>query len=145
MPEALNFDLSIVRTLTLFLTFSFDFGFSFFNVVMKVAPVLSVPRLSKFKDLPPSVNTSLSEVRTSVVPSDLIRAYLSSSNGRKVSLSPAVTDDDSVLLEILTVNSFLIEILADVRSRVAILFFGRGVKSVLSVEDSNLVVKVVKS
>ena len=50
--------------------------------------------------------------------------YLSSSNAVKVSLSPPVTTEDSVLLAILTVNSFLILILADVKSTLETFAFG---------------------
>ena len=101
-----------------------DLGFSFLRVAINVAPVSSAPKLRKLIDFPPFEKTSLSAVRTSVDPSVLIRAYLSSSNAVKVSLSPPVTTEDSVLLAILTVNSFLILILADVKSTLETLAFG---------------------
>ena len=41
------------------------------------------------------MNANLSEVNTSVVPSDLINEYLSSSKGKNVSLVPALTGVDN--------------------------------------------------
>ena len=73
------------------------------------------------------MNANLSEVSTSVVPSDLINEYLSSSKGRNVSSVPAVTGVDNWFPEILTVNDFLIVREALVKSIEEILFFGNVV------------------
>ena len=69
----------------------------------------------------------LSEDNGSVVPSDLIKAYLSSSNGKKDSLADAVTSEESWLLTISTVRTFLIVKFALLRSTVAISDFGKRV------------------
>ena len=55
----------------------------------------------------PLAKPNLFAVRTSVEPSDLIREYLSSSNGKNVSLVPAVTTADNSLSVIFTVSYFL--------------------------------------
>ena len=73
------------------------------------------------------MNLNLSEVNTSVVPSDLINEYLSSSKGKNVSLVPALTRVDNWFKEILTVNNFLIVREALVKSTEEILFFGNFV------------------
>ena len=144
-PEADSFDLSTITEFTLFLIFTLDLGFSFLSVAINVAPVSLAPKLRKLIDFPPFEKTSLSAVRTSVDPSVLIRAYLSSSNAVKVSLSPPVTTEDSVLLAILTVNSFLILILADVKSTLETFALGSAVYSVLSEDATRFVPRSVKS
>ena len=45
IPDPTYFDLSIIILLTLFFLFDFAFGLIFLRVVIKVAPVLLVPRL----------------------------------------------------------------------------------------------------
>ena len=66
------------------------------------------------------------------MPSALIKLYLSSSNGKNVSLSPAdiapVKASDEALIA--TLNIFLIERLASVKSTSDIKDFGSGVKRV---------------
>ena len=62
------------------------------------------------------MNSNLSDVNSSVLPLLLIKVYLSSSNAKKVSLAPAVTGADSLLVAILTVNVLLITRLDEVKS-----------------------------
>ena len=87
---------------------------------------------------------TLSDVRTSVCPSEVTNAYLSSSKGKKVSFAPAVTVV-VWLLEILTVKTVLIPRTAFVKSTFEILTFGSLVYKVLSVDVSRFVVKILKS
>ena len=61
------------------------------------------------KVVDPFVRENLSSVKTSVAPSDLIRVYLSSSNGKNTSLAPAVIEAVE-LFEILVVYCLLIVI-----------------------------------
>ena len=73
------------------------------------------------------VNLTLSDVRTSVVPSDLIRMYLSSSNGRKVSFGSALMT--GVALLAIEVSNCL-RMISDepVRSTDSTLFLGKTLK-----------------
>ena len=91
------------------------------------------------------MKANLSEVSNSVEPSDLINEYLSSSKGKNVSFVPATTEAESWFDAILTVNDFLIDKTAFVKSTEEILFFGSFVYNVLSDDDSKLVVKILKS
>ena len=70
------------------------------------------------------MKANLSEVKTSVDPSDLINEYLSSSKGKKNSLGPALTGTDNSFDAILTTKDFLIVKFALVKSTLEILFFG---------------------
>ena len=92
IPDPSSLDLSTIIELTLFLIFFLATGFIFFNVVITDTFPLSVAvlklRISNW--VIPLLNTNLSAVNSSVVPSDLKTAYLSGSKGRKVSFSPAV-------------------------------------------------------
>ena len=95
------------------------------------------------------MNENLSAVNSSVVPSDLISAYLSSSNGKKVSFAPAVTTAESLLVAILTVNVFLITILEEVKSTSEINCFGIVVYNAFALRSSadvdNFVPTIFKS
>ena len=108
------------------------------KVAVKVAPVSLLPKLKICNDFPPLpvTNWTWSEVNGSVVPSDLVNEYLSSSNGKNVSFSPAVgmVPPSIWLFAILTVNTFLIVIDAFVKSTVAILCFGKNVNSLSSLD-----------
>ena len=77
----------------------------------------------------PLVNVNLSSVKTSVVPSALIKLYLSSSNGKNVSLSPAeiapVNASDDALIA--TLNTFLMARVASLKSTSDITLLGNGV------------------
>ena len=77
----------------------------------------------------PFVNVNLSDVKVSVVPSALIKLYLSSSNGKNVVLSPAVTAPVSCCVDALiaTLNTFLIARVASLKSTSDIRDFGNGV------------------
>ena len=103
------------------------------------------PRFSSCSWVPPTKKESLSAVRSSVPPSDLIKVYLSSSKGKNVSFVPATTGVESCPDVILTVKVFLMLKEASVRSTVAILFFGSLVYNVLSEDDDSFVVKILKS
>ena len=59
-----------------------------------------------------------------MLPSDLIKEYLSSSNAKKDSLDPQETSLANLLLVILTVKDFLIERDAAFKSTSAIWFLG---------------------
>ena len=77
----------------------------------------------------PFVNVNLSDVKDSVVPSALIKLYLSSSNGKNVVLSPAVTAAVSASVDALiaTSNTFLIARVASLKSTSDMRDFGSGV------------------
>ena len=80
-----------------------------------------------------------------MLPSDLIKVYLSSSKGKKVSFSPAVTGVDNWLSEIVTLNVFLIVNAALVKSTEDIFGLGKTVYKVSSVDLDNFVPKIFKS
>ena len=69
----------------------------------------------------------MEEFTASVVPSDLIKEYLSSSNAKNVSLVPAVgvVEESSCPLVILTVKVFLIVNVASVKSTSEIEVLGK--------------------
>ena len=113
--------------------------------MIKVAPVLLVPKLKIWSWVPPLIKENLSEVSNSVEPSDLINEYLSSSKGKNVSFVPATTAAESWFDTILTVKDFLIDKIAFVKSTEEILFFGSFVYKVLSDEDSKLVANTLRS
>ena len=106
--------------------------------------VVLLPKLPIFRVAPPFVNINLSEVNTSVVPSVLINEYLSSSKGKNLSLSPAVTELVSPPL-ILTVNDLLTVRDAFVKSTLDIDVCGSSVYKVLSEDFANSVFKILKS
>ena len=81
----------------------------------------------------------------SVWPSDLIKEYLSSSNAKKVSLDPQETAEANLLPVILTVNVFLIDIDASVKSTLEILVLGRTVYKVLSDDVWRSVCNILRS
>ena len=89
----------------------------------------------------------MEEFTASVVPSDLIKEYLSSSNAKNVSLVPAVgvVEESSCPLVILTVKVFLIVNVASVKSTSEIEVLGKWVYNVLSREPARSVVNKVKS
>ena len=75
-----------------------------------------------------ALNINLSEVNASVLPSDLITAYLSSSKGKNVSFLPASKVPVNSPLEIFKpVKVFLILIDASVKSTLEISSFGKRV------------------
>ena len=98
-----------------------------------------------FNCFAPSIYANLSDVKTSVVPSDLINEYLSSSNGKKVSLVPAITFVDSWLLVIDIVSDFLTVMNESSKDTAETCCFGKTVYSVLSLDDSNLVSRIFRS
>ena len=73
------------------------------------------------------------------MPSALIKLYLSSSNGKNVVLSPAVTAPVRASVEALiaTLNTFLIARVASLKSTSDIKDLGNGVKRVSSSDFSN--------
>ena len=108
------------------------FGFTLLRVAISVASwftVKSAPILLIWRVPLPLVNVNLSSVKTSVVPSALIKLYLSSSNGKNVSLSPAeiapVNASDDALIA--TLNTFLIARVASLKSTLDITLLGIGV------------------
>ena len=110
--------------MTLFLILIFDVGLTFFKETIKEAPVSLDPRPKMFSAVPPLAIVSLSADNASVVPSDLIRAYLSSSNGKNVSFGPADILEESCPLAISTLRTFLIVKLALVKSTDSISVLG---------------------
>mgnify|MGYP003319098302 CR=1 FL=1 len=116
----------------IFLIFTLDFGFVFLRVAIRVAPLLSVPRFLICKDFPSDDSSNLSELSCSVFPSDLIRTYLSSSKGRKVSLVPASAATESCSDAISTLIVFLIVITDSAISTAATFAFGKRVYKVLT-------------
>ena len=110
IPEADFFDALTIKVLTLFLFLILDVGCLFLRVVCKVAPLSSdpSPKICKVSKL--AEKLSLSALKISYVPSDLTKVYLSSSNGKNVSLVPADTVDESSPFTISTLSCFLIVI-----------------------------------
>ena len=96
-------------------------------MVMRVAS--SVPVLKPYicTSVDPVLNWTLSLVKVSVVPSLLIREYLSAVNGRNVWLLPEDTASESWLPTIRTLWVYLIVKEASVRSKLAIFLFGKTV------------------
>ena len=78
IPEAGLIDLSTTKDLTLSLIFFFDFTLLFLTVVISWAPVSSARKPLIWSSLRSAEKVNLSAVRGSVVPSDLIKEYLSS-------------------------------------------------------------------
>ena len=138
---------------TLFFFFTFAFGLDFLKVVTSVASITalkSVPILKISKILVPAAFVlieNLSDVKSSVTPSALTKEYLSSSNGKNVSLLPAVITSvrESVEWLIATSKDLLIVIVAWVKSTSAINFLGVDVYNVLSVEPEYSDFKILRS
>jgi len=132
---------------TLFLIFTFAFGFLFLREAISVDPVSSVPRPFIWSVLfPPGEEiVNLSAVNSSVVPSSLINEYLSGVNGKNTSLSSAVIVVDNLFSVILTLNVFLIVRIASVKLTLSIFSLGSAVNNELSVDGSRGVVKTFKS
>ena len=147
IPDPANLELSTIIELTLFLIFFFATGFSFLSVVITetVPASVAVLKLRILSDFPPLLNTNLSAVSSSVVPSDLKTAYLSASNGKKVSFSPASKVVAILLFAMVLVNTFLMEIEASVKSTLDIFSFGNTVYNLFSELGSKLVVIILKS
>ena len=82
--------MSIIIELALFFIFTFDFGFDFLRVAIKVAPVSSDPSPLIWQVFPFEPNSNLSDVKLSVVPSDRIKEYLLGMKGKKSSFSSDV-------------------------------------------------------
>ena len=76
--------------LMIFLFLTFALRLVFVRVAMSLESLSSVPKPSITRVDPPPEMVNLSEVNTSLVPSLLVKTYLSSSNGKNVSLVPAV-------------------------------------------------------
>ena len=104
------------------------------SFLAKSTPILNISKIL----VPAALDliSNLSDVRSSVVPSALTNEYLSSSNGKNVSLAPAVTTAvrEFVAWAIVTSKDLLIVIVAEVKSKSAINFLGAVVYNVLSVE-----------
>ena len=131
IPDAKLVDLSTIRLLTLFLIFFLDFTFLFCTVVVSFAPVSFVPRFLICSSLPSALKVNLSAVKTSMRPSERIKVYLSSVNGRYdspsgnvivIKLAAAIS-----LLLMSTSKVFLILNNESVRSTEAIFSLGNGV------------------
>ena len=88
---------------------------------------------------------NLSAVNTSVVPSDLIREYRSSSNGKNVSFVPEVTTADNSLSAMFTVSYFLRLMNESFNAREETFSLGNAVYKVLSLDVDNLVPRTLKS
>ena len=119
-------DLSITIELTLFLILFFAFGFTLVIVVTKVASS-SDPRLKISNWLDPAFICTLSDVNSSVVPSLLIRRYLSGVNGKKLSFDSVKIADDNLLSTMLTCWVFLITRDASLSCTSEILLFDNSV------------------
>ena len=136
---------------TLCFLLTFAFGLVFARVATKVAPWLalrSAPTFFIWRDPLPLVKVNLSDVNTSVTPSNfLTNEYLSSSKGKNVSLVPAETAALIWLFDasIVTSKVFLIFKVALDISTSDILSFGNSVNNALSRDFSNGVVTNVKS
>ena len=66
-------------------------------MAISVAPLSADPRLLAPNSVAVELKVTLSDVNSSVLPSDLIKVYLSTSNGKNVSLVPAVGRDELVI------------------------------------------------
>ena len=116
-----------IKELILSFLFTFSVTFDFLKVAIK-RPVVFEPKPLIVSSLPPEFNENLSWESSSVLPSDLVRTYLSSSNSRKTSSLP----DEIVFVELsvmVTSYCFLIIKLAPVKSTDSTFFFGNGWKS----------------
>ena len=136
-------DLLTIIEFVLFKDFTLFVTFIFFIVAINLAdPATFNPKI--LNSLPPLENLNLSSVNSSNPPVELIKTYLSSSNGKKDSSVSAwiVLVAFAVMM---TLNSFLIERLDFVKSTEAINFFGSGVYNVLSVDDLKDVPRISKS
>ena len=150
IPDPDSFDLSTTKLLTLFFFLILDDGFIFANVAINVASSLfdkSEPTLLICRDELPPLKVNLSSVSNSIVPSCLIKEYLSSSKGKNVSLLPELTAavNESVEAFIFTSNNFLIVKVVFDRSTSDTNRFGKEVNKVLSWELSNGDVTRVRS
>ena len=99
----------MTRSFEILLVLTFDLRSLFLRVVINRDPESFEPRPLMVKVVDPFVRENLSSVKTSVAPSDLIRVYLSSSNGKNTSLAPAFIEAVE-LFEILVVYCLLIVI-----------------------------------
>ena len=113
------------------------------RVAINVHPVVAAPKPSICKTVLPVVKVNISSLKATVVPSDLIKTYLSSSNGKKDSFVPAANAAESWpnpvsgLSATSTLNSFLIVNDELVRSTSEINAFGINEYNLLSVDLSN--------
>jgi len=94
---------------------------------MSVASSVPVLNPKIFTSVDPVLNWTLSLVKVSVVPSLLIREYLSGVNGKNVWLLPEDTASESWLPTIRTLWDFLIVKEASVKSTFSIFCFGKTV------------------
>ena len=127
----------------LFLFLIFDFILIFLRVAINFAlPLPESPFI--VRELDPFVNTNLSALRGSVWPSSLTNTYLSSSNGKNVSLLPAfiIPVEFDVIV---TSNCFLIVKFELVKSTFEIYDFGRTVYKELSSDTCKDVETTLKS
>ena len=109
VPDAESLDLLTIKLLEIDFLLIFVVTELFLRVAIRIVPTVSVPeRPMNWIVVEPLERTTLSEVRASVVPSERIRIYLSSSNGRKVSLVPASIAGVSPAELIEVSNCFLI-------------------------------------
>ena len=112
-------------------------------MAINVHPVVAVPKPSICNTVLPVVNWNMSSVKATVVPSDLMKTYLSSSNGKNDSFTPEVTAAESWpnpvlgLIETSTSNAFLIVYKEFVRSTSEMKVLGIKVYNLLSVDLSN--------
>ena len=87
IPDPDKFDLSTTSELDAFFLFTLAFGLPFDKVASNVASWLTVksaPILLIWSEVFPFVKVNLSWVKVSIVPSALIKLYLSSSNAKNV-------------------------------------------------------------
>ena len=144
IPDCCNFDFVTVIVFILFLFLILDFTSVFLKVAINFAGLL-VPKPLIVTVVPPLPNTNLSALSASVVPSVLIRTYLSSSKGKKVSKAEPEETAPVELEAMSTSNCFLIVKVESVKSTEATFCFGRTVNKVLSNPSWKLEDKIVKS
>ena len=90
IPEAELEDLSMRVFSETFLIFCLEVTLLLRIVVINLQVVSAVPKPLNWRVLDPLVRNNLLAAKGSVVPSFLIKVYLSSSNGKNTSPSPAV-------------------------------------------------------
>ena len=125
-----------MRKIALYSALIFAFTFTFLKVAINLAG-LSPPKPLIVISVEPVLKLILSAESDSVVPSVLIKTYLSSSKGKNVSKESPLLIAPVEELVIVTSNCFLIVIEELVKSTLEIFLLGKGVNNVLSVEDWN--------
>ena len=149
IPDVEFADPTTVKVLIFFISLIFSLTLIFLKVAINLAALL-LPKPLIVISVDPVLKLILSAESDSVPPKSstpfpvLIKTYLSSSKGKNVSSTLPLLTAPVELLVIDTSNSFLITIDDPVRSTLDIFLLGRAVYKLLSVEDWNWDVSILK-